>query len=45
MRIKNISTQSNNILAYFNTLDQDCFAYAEAENALPNSSNSALRNY
>ena len=43
MRIKNISTQSNNILAYFNTLDQDCFAYAEAENALPNLSNSALK--
>jgi predicted transcriptional regulator of viral defense system len=43
MRIKNISTQSNNILTYFNTLDQDCFAYVEAENALPNSSNSALK--
>jgi len=43
MRIKNISTQSNNILTYFNKLDQDCFAYAEAVNALPNSSNSALK--
>lgn len=43
MRTKNISTQSNNILTYFNKLDQDCFAYAEAVSALPNSSNSALK--
>ncbi len=43
MRIKNISTQSNNILTYFNKLDQDCFAYAEAVSVLPNSSNSALK--
>ena len=43
MRIKNISTQSNHILTYFNKLDQDCFAYAETVNALPNSSNSALK--
>jgi len=40
---KYISTQSNRILTYFNKLDQDCFAYAEAINALPNSSNSALK--
>ena len=43
MRAKNISTQSNNILTFFNKLDQDCFAYAEAVSALPNSSNSALK--
>jgi predicted transcriptional regulator of viral defense system len=43
MRIKNISTQSNHILTYFNKLEQNCFAYAEAVNALPNSSNSALK--
>ena len=43
MRIKNISTQSNQILTYFNQIDKNCFAYAEAVNALPRSSNSALK--
>jgi len=43
MRTKNISTQSSNILTYFNKLDKDCFTYAEAIDALPNSSNNALK--
>ena len=43
MRINNISTKSNNILTYFNKLEQDCFVYAEAEKVLPDSSNSALK--
>ncbi|HFC00113.1 MAG TPA: transcriptional regulator, partial [Phaeodactylibacter sp.] len=43
MLLKNISTQSNRVLIYFNKLDQDCFVYAEAKKALPLSSNSALK--
>jgi len=43
MRAKNISTQSNQILTYFNQMDQDCFVYADAINALPQSSDSALK--
>jgi len=43
MRAKNISTQSNHILTYFNQKGRDCFAYSEAVNALPQSSNSALK--
>ncbi len=43
MRIKNISAQSNKILSYFNKLNQNCFGYTEAVNALPNSSNTALK--
>jgi predicted transcriptional regulator of viral defense system len=40
---KYISTQSNEILYHFNQLGKDCFDYAEASNALPNSSESALK--
>ena len=40
---KNISTQSSEILGYFNKIGQDCFDYSEARKALPNSSESALK--
>ncbi len=43
MRAKNISTQSNQILTYFNQMDKDCFVYTDAINALPQSSDSALK--
>lgn len=43
MRKKNISTQSNRILTYFHQMDQDCFVYADATKALPQSSESALK--
>lgn len=43
MRIKNISTQSNLVLTYFNQLDKNCFTYADAVKALPQSSKSALK--
>lgn len=43
MRAKNISTQSNLILTYFNQMDKDCFVYTEATKALPQSSDSALK--
>lgn len=43
MKAKNISTQSNQILTYFNQKDKDCFVYVEATNALPQSSDSALK--
>ncbi len=43
MQSKNISTQSSEILAYFNKIEQDCFDYSEARKALPNSSESALK--
>ncbi len=43
MRAKNISTQSNQILTYFSQMDKDCFVYTDAINALPQSSNSALK--
>lgn len=43
MKNKNISTQSGEILKYFNKIEQYCFDYNEAKKALPNSSNSALK--
>jgi len=43
MKNKYISTQSNEILTYFNQMNKDCFAYSEAVNALPRSSESALK--
>jgi len=43
MRAKNVSTQSNQILSYFNQLDKNCFTYSDAVNALPLSSDSALK--
>lgn len=43
MKNKYISTQSNEILSYFNQLSKDCFDYAEATKALPRSSESALK--
>lgn len=35
MRKKYISTQSNELLSYFNEQDRICFGYAEAFKALP----------
>ncbi len=43
MKNKNISTQSSEILNYFNKVEQHCFDYEEAKKTLPNSSNSALK--
>lgn len=43
MKNKNISTQSSGILNYFNKIEQYWFDYREAKNALPNSSDSALK--
>jgi predicted transcriptional regulator of viral defense system len=43
MKNKFISTQSNKILFYFNQIEQDCFTLSEASQALPNSSDSALK--
>ncbi|KKL78634.1 hypothetical protein LCGC14_2022870, partial [marine sediment metagenome] len=43
MKNKFISTQSNEILTYFNQMTKDCFDYSEAATALPNSSESALK--
>jgi len=43
MKNKFISTQSNKILTHFNQMDQNCFDYSEAQTALPDSSESALK--
>lgn len=43
MKTKNISTKSNQILTYFNQMGKDCFAYADAIDALPQSNESALK--
>lgn len=43
MNNKLISTQSNKILTYFSQMNRECFDYSEAEMALPNSSEGALR--
>jgi len=43
MKGKNISTQSNKLLTWFNTRDQVCFNYREAFAALPDSSESAVK--
>ncbi len=43
MKNKYISTQSNEILSNFNQLGQECFDFSDAKNALPNSSDSALK--
>lgn len=40
---KLISTQSNKILAHFNQMNKDCFDFSEAQTALPDSSESALK--
>ena len=42
MRNKNISTQSYELLSYFNRLDQSCFTNAEAFQALPHSKETAV---
>lgn len=43
MKNKFISTQSNAILTHFNRMDKYCFDYSEAQTALPDSSESALK--
>jgi predicted transcriptional regulator of viral defense system len=43
MKNKYISTQSNEVLSYFNGQNRACFDYAEAFLALPNSKESAVR--
>lgn len=43
MKHKYISTQSNEILSYFNGQDKTCFGYNEALTALPKSKKSAVR--
>jgi len=43
MKNKFISTQSNKILTHFNQMDKNCFDYSEAQTALPDSSESALK--
>lgn len=43
MKNKYISTQSNELLSYFNGQNKACFDYSEAFKALPDSKESALR--
>jgi predicted transcriptional regulator of viral defense system len=43
MKHKYISTQSNELLSYFNGQNRACFDYAEASNALPESKESTVR--
>lgn len=43
MKNKYISTQSSELLTYFNTLNKDCFDYSEAVHAMSESSESALK--
>lgn len=43
MKNKYISTQSNELLSYFNGQNKACFDYSEAFNALPDSKESTLR--
>jgi predicted transcriptional regulator of viral defense system len=43
MENKLISTQSNKILTHFYQMDKNCFDYSEAQTALPESSESALK--
>jgi len=43
MKNKHISTQSNELLTYFNSMDKKCFDYTQAQKALPESKPSAIR--
>jgi predicted transcriptional regulator of viral defense system len=43
MKHKYISTQSNQLLTYFHSQSKDCFGYAEALQALPDSKESTVR--
>jgi predicted transcriptional regulator of viral defense system len=43
MKYKYISTQSNELLSYFNRQSNNCFRYSEAFKALPKSKESAVR--
>src|SRR5690606_9316797 len=43
MKHKNTSTQSNEILSYFNSRSKVCFEYKEALKVLPNSKENTVR--
>jgi len=43
MKNKYISTQSNELLSYFNEQNRACFDYSEAFKALPDSKKSAVK--
>lgn len=43
MKNKYISTQSNELLSFFNSLDKKCFDFTQAQKALPESKPSAIR--
>ena len=43
MRNKNISTQSNRLLTYFNSLEIRCFDYSEAYKAMPDTKLGTVR--
>jgi predicted transcriptional regulator of viral defense system len=43
MDTKNISSRSGELLAYFNRIGQSCFGYHEAKQALPQSSEGAVK--
>ena len=43
MKTKSVSAQSGQILMHFNKLGRNCFSYSDAVEALPQSSNSALK--
>ncbi len=43
MKNKLISRQSNKVLTHFNQMNQDCFDFSEAQAAMPDSSQSALK--
>lgn len=43
MKSKYISTQSNELLSYFNEIDKPCFDYSEAYKAMPESKKGTLR--
>jgi predicted transcriptional regulator of viral defense system len=43
MKGKNISTQSGELLSYFNSQGKPCFSYKEAFEALPNANRSAIK--
>ena len=43
MKHKNTSTQSNEILSYFNNKNKVCFEYKEAIKVLPNSKENTVR--
>ena len=43
MKHKNISTQSGELLSYFNSQNKPCFSYEEAFEIFPNASRGAVK--